>query len=153
MQIVPQELGAGTAAVAVVDAEERAGRPGLVLPVLRLHDVEDDGDPVLVVIANQPLVGVGGVGPHDAVALVAALGRLVVGDDDAGPWSEGQSCCLLLLLVHHRIGVNNGERADLCGFTRLRINFILHVHALPIALKQLFEVLLLSNKLLASRRT
>ena len=81
MQVISQELGAGAAPMAIVDTEEGAGGPRLVLPVLRLDDVEDDGDAVFVVVANEALVSVGCVRAHDAISFVAALGGLVVRDN------------------------------------------------------------------------
>ena len=109
MQIVSQKLGAGAAPVAVVDAEERACRPRLVLPVLRFDDVEDDGDAVLIVVTHEALVCVGCVCAHDAVALVAALGGLVVRDYYPRARRQWQGRRLLLLLVHHAVRVHHSK--------------------------------------------
>ncbi len=78
VQVVAKKLSTSTAAVTVIDPEERAGWPRFVLAVLRLDDVEDDGDSVLVVVAHQSLVRIRCVGPYNSVSLVRAFGRLVV---------------------------------------------------------------------------
>ena len=93
----------------VIHAEERASRPCFVLSVLWLDDVQDDGHTVLVVVSYQALISVGSVGPDDTVPFVAALRWLVIRDDNPGAWRQWQSCCFLLLLVDHRVGVDHSE--------------------------------------------
>ena len=83
VQVVSEKFGTRTAAMAIVDAEERASRPSFVLPVLWLHDVEDDADAVLVVVADEALIRIGCVSTHYPVALIAAFSGLVVRDYDA----------------------------------------------------------------------
>lgn len=80
MQIVTQEVRAHGAAVTVVYTEEGAFRPLLVLVVLRLrlHNVQDDGDAIFVVVANDALVRVSSVARHKTVPLVGELGVLVI---------------------------------------------------------------------------
>ena len=54
-----------------------------MLSVLWLHDVKDDADAVLVVIADEALISIGCVCTHYPVALIAAFCGLVVRDNDA----------------------------------------------------------------------
>ena len=89
MQVVAEVFGAGTSSMAIVDAEERAGWPGFVLAVLGFHYIQYDRHPVFVVVPYKALISIGGVGPYDAVSLVRALGRLVVGYDDARTRRQG----------------------------------------------------------------
>ena len=58
--------------MAVIDAKEGALGPLLVLVVLRLrlHNVKDDGDTVLVVVSHNTLIGVGAVTSHESIPLV-----------------------------------------------------------------------------------
>ena len=135
VEVVSQELGTGTATVPIVDAEEGTRWPRFVLSMLRLHYIEDDGNSVFVVITNQALVRVGGVGPYNAITLIAALGWLVIRDDYAGARGELKGSRLLLILVDHLVCVYDGEGSDLGGLSRVWVNFMLHIHALPIPLK------------------
>ena len=68
------------ATVAIVDAEKGAFRPlgTAVLLRFRLHDVEDNGHSVFVVVADDALVGVCAVGCDDTVAFGGKFGGLVV---------------------------------------------------------------------------
>ncbi len=81
MQIVPQEIGTIHAAVPIKHSEV-----GWLLPVCAhvfwLGEIEDDGHSVLIVFSHWTLVGGGGVGSDGAVAVLAVLGRLEVGDGD-----------------------------------------------------------------------
>lgn len=75
VQVVPQEVCACVATVAVENAEEGALGPVFdVLFAWRLHDVEDDADSVLVVVSDDALVGVRCVADDWAVLTNTALG-------------------------------------------------------------------------------
>ena len=52
MQVISQELGAGAAPMAIVDTEEGASRPRLVLSMLWLDYVEYDGHSILVIVSD-----------------------------------------------------------------------------------------------------
>ncbi len=69
VQIVSQKISAGGPSVPVEDPEERALRPVLFLSRVRLENVEDDGDPVLVVVPNDAFVRVGCVRSDQPVSL------------------------------------------------------------------------------------
>ena len=62
----------------IVHAEEGALGPLFVLPLLRLHDIQDYRNSVFVVSSNKSLVGVCSVASHDAVSLDAYLCGLMV---------------------------------------------------------------------------
>ena len=61
VQVVSEELGALVAAMAIVDAKEGALRPvvNLALLALGLHDVQDYGHAVLVVVPILIIMGAG----------------------------------------------------------------------------------------------
>lgn len=66
--------------MAIKDAEEADLWPVDVdiALVLGFQDVEDDGNPVLVVVSDDALVGVGGVGLDDSALLLACFRGLMV---------------------------------------------------------------------------
>ena len=53
--------------MSIIHTEEAAPGPVLMLSRLRLEDVEDDADPIFVVVPDDALVGVGCIGAYDAV--------------------------------------------------------------------------------------
>ena len=53
----------------IKDTEEGALWPVLSLPGVRLQNIENDGDSVLVIVSNDALICVGSVGSDDAVPL------------------------------------------------------------------------------------
>ena len=61
----------------VIHSEEGAAGPVSRLLELRLNDVQDDRDAVLVVVADDALMRVGCIGSYHAVALAGELSRLV----------------------------------------------------------------------------
>ena len=64
VQVVSEVVGAGSSAVAIKHSEEADLRPldVRVLLALGFQDVKDDGHPVLVIVTDDALVRVGGVG-------------------------------------------------------------------------------------------
>jgi len=80
VEVVPEELCALAAAMAIIDPEEGALGPAVLLHVLAfgLHYVQNDGHPILIIVPNDALVGVGSVGGDDAVPLAGVLGWLIV---------------------------------------------------------------------------
>ena len=81
VQIVSQVVSAGSPSVAVENAKKANLRPlntWRQLFILWLQDVEDDADSVLVVLSNNALVGVGGVGLNVSALLLRGFRRLVV---------------------------------------------------------------------------
>ena len=60
VQVVLQVVSTSIASMSIIDSEEGALRPCLdVLLALGSDDVEDDADSILVVISDDPLVGIG----------------------------------------------------------------------------------------------
>ena len=80
MQIVSQEISAYSSSMPVIDAEEGALWPLLALIVLRLwlHDVENDGDSVFVVVSDDTLIGIGSISCHQTIPLVRKLRILII---------------------------------------------------------------------------
>ena len=80
MEVVAKEVCTSIATVPVVNAKERTFRPhAFEMFLLRFHDVQDDGDAVLVVVPANALVRVCAVPCDHAVVLAAELCVLVVG--------------------------------------------------------------------------
>ena len=97
VQVVSEELSASITSMAVIDSEEGALGPDFVLTVLWLHDVEDDGDSVLVVIPDETLVSIGGIPSNNSGPLIGGLSWVIV-------WYDYLMCRLnihdLLILWH-----------------------------------------------------
>lgn len=94
MQVVSQEVSAGVAAVPIEDSEEAALGPVLdIFLGRRLHDVQDDADPVLVVVSDNALIRVRGVSHYESVFAHTALRRLPARQVESarvGRWSVAQ---------------------------------------------------------------
>ena len=70
VEVVLEIVSASVASMTIIHSEERAFGPCLnLLLALGLDDIEDDGNPVLVVITDNPLIRVGRVSVNDAVSL------------------------------------------------------------------------------------
>jgi len=90
VQVVSEVLRAFRAPVPIIDPEIGAFGPVTeVFLALGLHDVEDDGDPVFVVVANDALVRICSVGSDGAVAFARELGWLVVTQHQRGGVDHG----------------------------------------------------------------
>jgi hypothetical protein len=77
MQVVPQEVCAGVASVPIEDTKETTLGPVCdILLGWRLHDIEDDGHTVLVVVTDDTLVRVGSISHYVTVFANAAFCRL-----------------------------------------------------------------------------
>ena len=61
MQVISQKVSTPVAAMPVIDCEEMAFGPGGRRVVFWLHDIQDYGNSVFIVIPNSTLVGIGGV--------------------------------------------------------------------------------------------
>ena len=66
--------------MAIIDTKERALRPlsSTVLFRFGFHDVENDGDAILIVISHDSLVSISAICSDDSIPLRAVLGRLIV---------------------------------------------------------------------------
>lgn len=80
VQVVAKKVSADVPPVPIIYAEEGALGPfcTAVLLRLRLHYVEYDGNSVLVVVSDNPLVRVSSVCGDNAVSLGTVLGGLIV---------------------------------------------------------------------------
>jgi hypothetical protein len=114
MQVISQIVRATAPPVAVVHSEEGTHGPLLVLGSIRgPHDVEHYGYPVLIVRANEPLVGVHRIGSDLAMSPDRAFrGRLIEDrpilaphrDDDLVPRPQGQRIELRVQGVAQSLG-------------------------------------------------
>ena len=118
-----------------------------------LHYIEDDRHSILIVVADEALVSICRIGSDNSISFVAALGRLMVRNDD--PSARGQRQCsrLCQFFMYHMVCVNDGQWLNLSWLSWVRIDLLSNVHALPIFLEQFLEVLSLTNELLAGTCT
>ena len=80
MQVVSEVVSAGSSPVTIKHSEEANLRPldVQVLLTLGFQDVEDDGHPILVIVTNNALVRVGGIGFDRTTLLLRGLRWLVI---------------------------------------------------------------------------
>jgi len=130
MQVVSKVLSAGMTTMSIVHPEEGTFRPVLMLSVFRLHNVENDGDAVLIIPPNQALIGVCRVRAYDTVPPKAALRCLMVRDHDPRPWLQRQLPRIFVIsldrcvLMEHLIDAKCGKGLYLGLHASLRIEFL-----------------------------
>ena len=80
MQVVSEVVSAGSSPVTIKHSEEANLRPldVQVLLALGFQDVQDDGHPILVIVTNNALVRVGGIGFDRTTLLLRGLRWLVI---------------------------------------------------------------------------
>ncbi len=86
MQIISQEVSAGSSAMSVVYSEERALGPYLFGAMCWLHDIKNDRDSVFVIVPNDALVCICSISPDDSIPSYRALSRVVIRDRDLVAW-------------------------------------------------------------------
>ena len=86
--------------MAVINCKERAPGPVLNLLKLWLDDIQNNGDPVFVVVPDDALVGVGRVATDNSVLFASKLCRVVRLDE---------ALDLLLLHLHVLLLLLNGH--------------------------------------------
>jgi hypothetical protein len=96
VEVVAEEFGADMSPMSIIHTKERALGPLFMFAIFWLDDVEDDGDPVLVIGTYEALIGVGGICPNYAIPLQGTFSGLVVGYDDA---IARLQCKLLMLII------------------------------------------------------
>ncbi len=89
--------------MAIVNTKEGAFRPVLVLTMLWLHYVEDDGYSVFIVASNKALIGISRIRSYNTVSSQTALGSLVVRDNDPGPRLKREFLGVFLLSFYRGI--------------------------------------------------
>ena len=78
-----------------------------MLTMLRFDNIEDDGNSVLVIITNEALICVRGIGTNYTISLITTFSRFVVWDYDTCAWCKRQSCRFLLLFMYHGVRVDH----------------------------------------------
>jgi hypothetical protein len=123
MQIVPQILSTSMASMTIVDTEEGALRPVLILPVIRLDNVQNDGDSVFIVCSDETLVGIGSICSDNPVPLQTALCRLMVGDDypAARLQRELLGFIIFIAIVDHLVNILCCEYLSLRACQRVKL--------------------------------
>jgi hypothetical protein len=136
----------------IVNTKKWALWPRLTSSVIWLNYIQDDAHTVLIVVSNQPLVGVGSICSDNSVAFKTAFGSLMIWDHNTGPWLElGQ--LRAMLFMYHLVGVENGKWFDLSCLSGWVYYLLGNIDVLPVPWKQLFDVLLFAYEALASRGT
>ena len=87
VKLVLEEVGAGAAAVAIVDREVAALRPDRhVLARGGFRHVEDDGDSILIIVALNTLMRIRRIRSDQPMRLRSELGRLKVFERVLNRW-------------------------------------------------------------------
>jgi len=68
--------------MAIINTKERTLGPFLLLPIWWLQNIQDDRDPIFIVVPDDPLIGIGSIGQYHPIPLHRALGGFMVWDDD-----------------------------------------------------------------------
>lgn len=79
--------------MSVVNPEKGAKRPSLMLTARGFQNVQNNRDPIFVIISDQTLIRIGRVRSHHSVALERAFSRFVVRHNNFMAGLEG--CHLL----------------------------------------------------------
>jgi hypothetical protein len=58
MEVVSEKISASGSSMTIIDPKETALGPIFILSLLGLQDVQDNGDPILVIVPHEPLVSV-----------------------------------------------------------------------------------------------
>ena len=53
-----------------------------MLTMLRLDNIEDDRNSVLIIVTDEALICISGIGTHYTISLIATFSRFVVWDND-----------------------------------------------------------------------
>jgi hypothetical protein len=86
VKIISQELRTSATTMPVIDSEIRAFRPVFVLSMFRFNNIQNNRDSVFIVISNQSLVGISGIGSYDSVSLKTAFSLLIIRDYNPLSW-------------------------------------------------------------------
>ena len=80
MQVVSEEVSANGTAVSIINSKEGAFRPLLTLVILRFrfHNIQNDCDPILIIITDDALIRIRAIARNQAVALIRILGVLII---------------------------------------------------------------------------
>jgi hypothetical protein len=77
MQLVSQKVCTPWTTMPIVHCKERTSWPVVTHLVLRLDNVQDDTDSILVVVPDHALMSVSCIGDHDTVLLRGKLGCMI----------------------------------------------------------------------------
>ena len=77
MQLVSQEISASWSSMSVIHSKEWASRPIINCLEFRLNDVENDWNPVFIIIPHNALMGIGSIATYNSVLLAGKLCRVI----------------------------------------------------------------------------
>lgn len=84
--------------MSIIDSEEGTLGPLLVLSVLRLHNIQNNGDSVLIIRPYESLVSVCSVRSHDPVPSQTTFSSFMIWNDDSSSRLQGQLPCVFILI-------------------------------------------------------
>ena len=82
VKIILKELSTQVPAMPIINPEKRTLGPSFSLPILRLHDVENDRNSIFIIAPYKAFIRNRCIRFHDSIALKAALRRFVVRNHD-----------------------------------------------------------------------
>lgn len=140
------------ASVSIIHTKETAFRPLLIFSMSWLRDIEDNRDPIFIVVSDEPLISNCRVCSNDSISLDGAFSRFFIGQYYSRSWLQGHFDRLGLFirrdLMYHLIDIQGRQLLYLLVGPRNRINFNLSCYLNLVHFEECFNVKIsLSNKL------
>jgi len=109
--MISEEFSTARSTMTIIDSEERALGPLFVFPVVWLHNIENDADPVLIIVPDESLISICGIAPDHAIAFIGAPRLFMIGYLNPGSRLQGVGPRLVLfrLLLDHLVDLGGGE--------------------------------------------
>ena len=149
MKVVSKEFSTQMPTMAIVNPEEGAFRPGFVLSMLWFHDVQDNGDTVLIITSNETLISVGSICSNYPVSSQTTFRGLMIWHNYPGTRLQRKFSGVILIaaaittvtldgsvFVEHLVHVERREALNLGVDARLRVQLLLNTDIFLILLKK-----------------
>lgn len=147
MQVVSQKFCAQVSSMSIIDSKKWTLGPLFVLSVFRFNNIQNYGDPVLIVRPYQSLIGVCRICPHYSIPSQAAFGRFMIGDHNSCPWLQRQLPCVFILIsldwgifMKHLVHVQCCKWLYFSLHSCLRIHLLCHADILLVLLEECLEI-------------
>jgi hypothetical protein len=88
--------------MAIVDSEEGALWPLFMLSVFRFHNIQNNGNSVLIIRSHETLVSISSVRSHNPVPSQTAFGGFVIWNYNSRSRLQRQLPCVLVLISFDR---------------------------------------------------
>ena len=150
MKVVSKEFSTQMPAMTIINPEEGAFRPCFVLSMLWFHDVQDNGDTVLIITSNETLISVGSICSNYPVSSQTTFRGLMIRHDYPGTRLQRKFSGVILTIaaaittvtldgsvfVEHLVHVERREALNLGLDARLRVQLLLNTDIFLILLKK-----------------